>query len=119
MSARTLFLSTFALNALIILGAVCAAAAMSAAPRVPSCATPKLERMVGQLIMVGFHGDHEDDEEVKAVRAQLNAGMIGGVVLFPENIASRRQVKNLIAFLRNARSNPRPFPGSTRQNRPR
>ena len=65
--------------------------------------------MAGQLIMVGFHGDDEKDEGVRAVRAQLNSGTIGGVVLFPENIASRTRVKNLIAFLRNARSNPRPF----------
>lgn len=65
--------------------------------------------MVGQMIMVGFPGDDENDNGVRAVRAQLNKGTIGGVVLFPENISSRRQVKHLIAFLRNARSNPRPF----------
>lgn len=59
--------------------------------------------------MVGFQGDDENDDGVQAVRAQLNAGTIGGVVLFPENITSRKQVKNLIAYLRNARSDPRPF----------
>jgi beta-N-acetylhexosaminidase len=46
---------------------------------------------------------------VKAVRAQLNKGTIGGVLLFPENIHRRKQLKHLIAFLRNAHSNPRPF----------
>lgn len=65
--------------------------------------------MIGQMILVGFPGDDENDEGVKAVRAQLNTGIVGGVVLFPENIRSREQVKNLIAFLRNAKSNPRPF----------
>ena len=65
--------------------------------------------MVGQMIMVGFPGDDENDEGVRAVRAQLNEGTIGGVVLFPANINGRKQVKHLIAFLRNARSNPRPF----------
>jgi beta-N-acetylhexosaminidase len=78
-------------------------------PRLAACSTPQLDRMVGQLIMVGFPGDDEKDEGVTAVRDQLHKGTVGGIVLFPENITSRRQVKNLIAFLRNARSNPRPF----------
>jgi beta-N-acetylhexosaminidase len=103
------FFSTFVLNALIVLAAACALAAMSSMPRLTSCSAPHLDRMVGQLIMVGFQGDDEKDEGVRAIRTQLNAGTVGGVVLFPENIASHRQVKNLIAFLRNARSNPRPF----------
>jgi beta-N-acetylhexosaminidase len=106
---KFLFLSTFALNAVIVLGAVCATAAMSGVSRAPSCGTPELERMAGQVIMVGFHGDDENDEGVRAIRAQLHTGTIGGVVLFSENIASRTRVKNLIAFLRNARSTPRPF----------
>ena len=106
---KFLFFSTFVLNAFVVLAAVCAAAAMSSLPRLSSCNTPELDRMVGQLIMVGFQGGDEKDEGVRAVRTQLNTGTIGGVVLFPENIASRRQVKNLIAYLRNARSNPRPF----------
>ncbi|HUU67332.1 MAG TPA: glycoside hydrolase family 3 N-terminal domain-containing protein [Methyloceanibacter sp.] len=65
--------------------------------------------MIGQMIMVGFPGDDEKDRGVIAVRDQLNKGLIGGVVLFPENIRSPRELKNLIAYLRNARSNPRPF----------
>src|SRR5680860_684536 len=80
-----------------------------AAPIPNGCGTERLEAMVGQLILVGFPGDDENDEGVKAVREQLNKGTIGGVVLFPENIRRRKQVKNLIAFLRNAKSNPRPF----------
>jgi beta-N-acetylhexosaminidase len=65
--------------------------------------------MIGQMIMVGFPGDDEKDAGVIAVREQLAKGLIGGVVLFPENIRSPRELKNLIAYLRNARSNPRPF----------
>jgi len=95
--------------ALLVLGTTCAAAAMSSTPEPASCETPELHRMAGQLIMVGFQGDDENDEGVRAVRAQLNAGTIGGVVLFPENVTAPRQLKHLIAFLRNARSNPRPF----------
>ncbi len=65
--------------------------------------------MIGQMIMVGFPGDDEKDAGVIAVRDQLNKGLVGGVVLFPENIRSPDKLKNLIAYLRNARSNPRPF----------
>jgi beta-N-acetylhexosaminidase len=70
---------------------------------------PRLDRMIGQMILVGFSGVTDTDPAVRAVREQLNKGAVGGVVLFPENIRSRDQVKNLIAFLRNARSQPRPF----------
>ena len=59
--------------------------------------------------MVGFPGDGEKDPGVIAVRDQLAKGLIGGVVLFPENIASPKQLQDLIAYLRNARSMPMPF----------
>lgn len=103
--------SITALKALLFLAvAVCVApAAPYAAPLPASCADPRLDRMVGQMIMVGFPGHDENDDGVKAVRAQLNKGTIGGVVLFPENITSPKQVKHLIAFLRNAHWDPRPF----------
>jgi len=61
------------------------------------------------MIMVGFPGASEKSAGVMAVREQLASGVVGGVVLFPENIGSPKQLKNLIAYLRNARSNPRPF----------
>jgi beta-N-acetylhexosaminidase len=80
-----------------------------AAPLPSGCGSPRLSAMIGQMIMVGFPGDDEKDRGVIAVRDQLAKGLIGGVVLFPENIRSPRELKNLIAYLRNARSNPRPF----------
>jgi len=112
------FLSTFARAAFLALAAAFLALALAlclagtgprAAPIPNGCGTERLDAMVGQMILVGFPGDDENDEGVKAVRAQLNKGTIGGVVLFPENIHRRKQLKNLIAFLRNAKSNPRPF----------
>ena len=68
-----------------------------------------LDAMIGQMIMVGFAGDDEREPGVVAVRAQLAKGIIGGVVFYPENISSSRQLRNLIAVLRHARSNPAPF----------
>jgi len=94
----------------VLTAALCVAANAALPASLPNaCGTQRLDRMVGQMIMVGFPGDDEKDAGVQAVRRQLADGVIGGVVLFPENIASPRQVKSLIAFLRNARSTPRPF----------
>lgn len=63
-----------------------------------------LDRMIGQMIMVGFLGHDERDQGVAAVRDQLAQGVIGGVVLYPENIRSARQLRNLTALLLNAKS---------------
>ncbi len=63
-----------------------------------------LDRMIGQMIMVGFPGAGERDKGVAAVRDELAAGTIGGVVLYPENIGRPRQLRNLTAFLANAKS---------------
>jgi beta-N-acetylhexosaminidase len=84
---------------------------VAAAPRAaPSDGDPShLDAMIGQMILVGFPGDDEKNEGVIAVRDQLAKSVVGGVVLFPENIGSRDKVRNLIAYLRNARSNPVPF----------
>jgi beta-N-acetylhexosaminidase len=63
-----------------------------------------LDRMIGQMIMVGFSGSSERDKGVAVVRDELAAGTIGGVVLYPENIGRPRQLRNLTAFLANAKS---------------
>ncbi|HEX2448596.1 MAG TPA: glycoside hydrolase family 3 N-terminal domain-containing protein [Methyloceanibacter sp.] len=68
-----------------------------------------LDSMIGQMIMVGFAGSNERDAGVAAVRAQLNEGTIGGVVLYPENIGTPQELRTLTAFLRNAKSSPIPF----------
>jgi beta-N-acetylhexosaminidase len=76
----------------------------------PSKSEPALlDLKIGQMIMVGFPGDNERDNGVKMVREQLAEGVIGGVALFPDNIRSPRQLRWLIAYLRNARSKPKPF----------
>ena len=68
-----------------------------------------LDRMIGQTIMVGFSGESERDPGVKAVRDQLAHGVIGGVVLYPDNISSARQLRLLTAYLANANSRLIPF----------
>jgi beta-N-acetylhexosaminidase len=65
--------------------------------------------MIGQMILMGFAGDNARDPGVAAVHAQLAKGVIGGVVLYPENIRSTEQLKSLTAYLRDARASPVPF----------
>jgi len=74
-----------------------------------SCDTSHLSAMIGQMIMVGFTGNNEKDAGVIAVRRQLANGVIGGVVLFPENVGPPNKLKALTAYLRDARSKPVPF----------
>ena len=83
--------------ALTGLGAAC-----DSEPPLP--ADPRLDAMIGQMIMVGFLGDNERDAGVKAVRDQLAKGTVGGVVLYPENIGSPEELRTLTALLRNAKS---------------
>ena len=65
--------------------------------------------MIGQMIMVGFAGSRGARPGVAAVRDQLAQGVLGGVVLYPENIGTPRQLRNLTAFLANANSEPVPL----------
>jgi beta-N-acetylhexosaminidase len=80
-----------------------------AALRDTALADDLLDRMIGQTIMVGFSGADEHDQGVKAVRDELAKGLIGGVVLYPENIRSPRQLRLLTAYLSNANSELVPF----------
>ena len=68
-----------------------------------------LDTMIGQMILVGFPGQNGRDPGVVAARDQLAKGVVGGVVLYPENIVSPGQLKSLTAYLRNAKSNSIPF----------
>lgn len=45
---------------------------------------PSIEKMAGQMIMTGFHGDGLDDtdENFVAVSNQIKRGQIGGIILF-------------------------------------
>jgi beta-N-acetylhexosaminidase len=80
-----------------------------AALRDTAWADDLLDRMIGQTIMVGFSGRSEHDPGVKAVRDELAKGLIGGVVLYPENVRSAPQLRLLTAYLANANSELVPF----------
>ena len=96
-----------AVAALCLAGSGPQAAPIPASPT--SCDTSHLAAMIGQMIMVGFPGKSEKDKGVIAARRQLADGVVGGVVLFEENIGTPKQLKALTAYLRGARSKPVPF----------
>jgi beta-N-acetylhexosaminidase len=99
-------LMTRTLSAAVLLSLATALTALGSAP---PPADQRLDAMIGQMIMVGFLGDNERDAGVKAVRDQLAKGIVGGVVLYPENIGSNTELRTLTAFLRNANSVLVPF----------
>jgi beta-N-acetylhexosaminidase len=72
-------------------------------------ADAQLDAMIGQMIMVGFMGSSERDPSVVAVHDQLAKGIVGGVVLYPENIGRAEQLRALNKYLRDAKSDPVPF----------
>lgn len=71
-----------------------------------------LDRMIGQLLLLGFHGQAPTDDGVRRVSRQLADGAIGGVILMSRNIDSPRQVKSLTRTLtKAAEGQPAPFIG--------
>jgi len=61
-----------------------------------------LEKMIGQMIMVGFEGTGPSDSQVRQVHEAVSEGRVGGVILFRHNIKDKKQVKALIAYLKEA-----------------
>jgi beta-N-acetylhexosaminidase len=91
--------------ALAGLGAAC-----DSEPRQASEAEARrLDAMIGQMIMIGFEGRSARDSGVVAAHDQLANGVIGGVVLYPDNIGSPEQVLALTTYLSDAKSWPIPF----------
>ena len=59
-----------------------------------------LEEMAGQMILIGFQGNSVDAAGVVAVRADIAAGRIGGVMYLRNNVRSLEVVRNMnSAFL--------------------
>ncbi len=82
--------------------AVLAAALLAPAP----LAAQSLEAMAGQMILVGFAGDSAGASSVRALRAEIAAGDIGGVMYLRPNVASLAAVKAMNAAFRAAAPSP-------------
>lgn len=92
-------------------GATRAPAAPAQAPARPK-PDPELNRMIGQMVLVGFPGRQPSDAGVRNVARQLEDGAVGGVILMSRNIESPAQVRRLTRHLAQAgEGRPTPFIG--------
>lgn len=66
----------------------------------------QLRTMLGQMIVVGFPGGPEWPGRIAQM---VHDGAIGGVILFADNVADPRQVKNLVSSFQVADRRPPPF----------
>lgn len=77
-------------------------------PQAPAYAQ-SIEQMAGQMIIVGFKGDSVEDASVAAVREQIAAGGLGGVMYLKTNVASLKAVREMNAAFRAASPDLLPF----------
>ncbi|USO01346.1 MAG: glycoside hydrolase family 3 protein [Alphaproteobacteria bacterium] len=59
---------------------------------------PTLAQKIGRLIIVGFDGLSPDDSGVRDVSHLITLGLVGGVIAFRHNIASRSQITALNTY---------------------
>ena len=56
----------------------------------------RLNREIGQMLMVGMRGSDVDNEDMDQIMSQIQQGEIGGIILFKHNIRNRKQIKKLL-----------------------
>lgn len=81
------------LLAFILLGGTLLALRQTPAPPVDESG---IERMIGQMIMVGFRGDGEkNQEDVPYVTGLARQGKIGGIILFNTDVERKKKNRNV------------------------
>ncbi len=68
-----------------------------------------LAQMAGQMVMIGFQGKSVVDRGVKAVRRDIAAGRVGGVIYLRSNVQSLSKIKAMNAAFSAAAHGPKPF----------
>jgi len=81
---------------------VASAPAATEPAEAPARTGPSRDRMIGQMLLVGFPGTKPSQDSVRRVAQQLESGAAGGVILMSRNIESPQQVSALTAYLRDA-----------------
>src|SRR3954452_203134 len=62
---------------------------------------PSLDRMIGEMIVMGFWGDHPTSPSARALPSWLRDGLAGGVIFFEDNLPSPEAATDLIqAFVK-------------------
>jgi beta-N-acetylhexosaminidase len=73
-------------------------------PQPPVRQNGALDRMIGQMLLVGFRGLTPEETWPQKLTAQIKAGTIGGVLFMSHNIQSPAQLKTLTSYLQRAKS---------------
>ena len=68
---------------------------LAAPSAVRAQASPSLEQMAGQMIIVGFKGDGVDSKSVQGLAKEMSTGDLGGVMYLKPNVASAAAVKQM------------------------
>lgn len=63
---------------------------------------PELDKMIGQMLMLGFKGTEPHHVGVRYTRQLLATGKIGGVIFMGENMRSKAQIKRLVSYIKEA-----------------
>ncbi len=66
-----------------------------AVPAHPREQAASLDAMIGQMLLIGFHGSSPGGKDARRIASQIAKGQIGGVILMDRNIRSPRQVRAL------------------------
>jgi beta-N-acetylhexosaminidase len=63
---------------------------------------PDLEKMIGQMLIVGFAGSTPDNGDLESLTWQIEHGVIGGVILLKRNIKNPEQLAKLTQHLQDS-----------------
>jgi beta-N-acetylhexosaminidase len=65
--------------------------------------------MIGQMIMIGFHGNSAADPRFEDVIRQLEAGLIGGVLFLGHNMTNLNELRKMTKAIRRCRCDRPPL----------
>lgn len=71
--------------------------------------TADIDDMIGQMIMVGFHGRTANNKSVQNVAKLIKDGLIGGVIVMTRNVKNKKQLRQLSSYFYAARPDVPPF----------
>lgn len=69
---------------------------------------PNLLQMIGQMIMLGFNGVTIKDKGSQEVQKLISDGRIGGLIFMGHNMSSKKQITDLIKFMKKGASKSLP-----------
>lgn len=68
-----------------------------------------LDLMIGQMVMVGFHGTKPKTKTVQNIAKLIKDGTIGGVIIMARNVRNKKQLRKLTDLFLSARPGLPPF----------